>query len=87
MNPGRSLRAKRGERLGRPAPSRVWAGERGGALMMAEAAAGAGVERAKRRLQAQKQQQTTMMTNDTMKAAPAMLKAHPDMEAALTLFN
>ena len=60
--------------------------------MIAEAAAGAGVERAKRRLQAQKQQQTTMMTNDTMKAAPAMLKAHPDMEApemeeALTLFN
>ncbi len=44
MNPGRSLRAKRGERLGRPAPSRAWAGERGGALMMAEAAAGAGVE-------------------------------------------
>jgi len=60
--------------------------------MIAEAAAGAGVERAKRRLQAQKQQQTTMMTNDTMKAAPAMLKAHPDMEAPemeaeLTLFN
>jgi|CryBogDrversion2_8_1035294.scaffolds.fasta_scaffold74550_2 hypothetical protein len=60
--------------------------------MMAEAAAGAGVERAKRRLQAQKQQQTTMMTNDTMKAAPAMLKAHsdmeaPEMEAALTLFS
>ena len=49
--------------------------------MMAEAAAGAGVERAKSRLQAQKQQQMTMMTNDTMKAAPAMLKAHPDKEA------
>ncbi len=60
--------------------------------MIAEAAAGAGAERAKRRLQAQKQQQTTMMTNDTMKAAPAMLKAHPDMdapemEAALALFS
>ncbi len=54
--------------------------------MMAEAAAGAGVERAK------KQQQTTMMTNDTMKAALAMLKAHsdmeaPEMEAVLTLFS
>ena len=49
--------------------------------MMAEAAAGASVERAKRHLQAQKQQQTTMMTNDTMKAAPAMLKAQLDMEA------
>ncbi len=60
--------------------------------MMAEAAAGASVEQAKRRLQVQKQQQATMMTNDTMKAAPAMLKAHPDMEApemeaALTLFS
>ena len=60
--------------------------------MMAEAAAGAGVERAQKRLQAQTQQQTTMMMNDTMKAAPAMLKAQldmeaPEMEAALTLFS
>ncbi len=60
--------------------------------MMAEATAGAGVERAQKRLQAQTQQQTTMMMNDTMKAAPAMLKAQldmeaPEMEAALTLFN
>ncbi len=81
MNPGRSLLAKRGEHLGRPAPSRAWAGELGGALMMAEAAAGAGVERAQKCLQAQMQQQTTMMKNDTMKAAPAMLKAQLDMEA------
>jgi hypothetical protein len=60
--------------------------------MMAEAAAGAGVKRAQKRLQAQKQQQMTMMMNDTMKAAPAMLKAQldmeaPEMEAALTLFS
>ena len=48
--------------------------------MMAEAAAGAGVEGAQKRLQAQMQQQTTMMKNDTMKAAPAMLKAQLDME-------
>ena len=48
--------------------------------MMAEAAAGAGVERAKRRLQAQMQQPTTMMMNNMMKAAPAMLKAQLDME-------
>ena len=81
MNPGRSLLAKRGERLGRPAPSRAWAGELGGALMMAEAAAGDCVERAQKRLLAQTQQQTTMMKNDTMKAAPAMLKAQLDMEA------
>jgi hypothetical protein len=49
--------------------------------MMAEVAAGAGVERTQKRLQAQTQQQTTMMKNDTMKAAPAMLKAQLDMEA------
>jgi hypothetical protein len=60
--------------------------------MMAEAAAGAGVERPQQHLQVQMQQQTTMMMNDTMKAAPAMLKAQldmeaPEMEAALTLFN
>ena len=60
--------------------------------MMAEAAAGAGVERAQKRLQAQKQQQTTMMMNDTMKAAPAMLKAQldieaPEMEEEWTLFS
>jgi hypothetical protein len=52
--------------------------------MMAEAAAGAGVERAHRRLQAQKQQQPTMTTKDTMKAAPAMLKAQLDIEAPET---
>ncbi len=50
-----------------------------GPLMMADAAAGAGVERAQRR-QAQMQQLTTMMTNKMMKAAPAMLKAQLDME-------
>ena len=48
--------------------------------MMADAAAGAGVERAQRRRQAQMQQPTTMMTNNMMKAAPAMLKAQLDME-------
>jgi len=49
--------------------------------MMAEAAAGAGVERAQKRLQAQTQQHPRMITNDTMKAAPAMLNAQLDMEA------
>ncbi len=49
--------------------------------MIAEAATGAGVERAQRCLQAQKQQQPTMITKDTMKAAPAMLKAQLDIEA------
>ena len=60
--------------------------------MIAEAATGAGVEQAQKRLQAQKQQQPTMITNDTMKAAPAMLKAQldidaPEMEEEWTLFN
>ena len=60
--------------------------------MIAEAATGAGVERAQNRLQAQKQQQPTMITKDTMKAAPAMLKAQldidaPEMEEEWTLFN
>ena len=49
--------------------------------MIAEAAAGAGAERAQKRLQAQKQQHPTMITKDTMKAAPAMLKAQLDIEA------
>ncbi len=60
--------------------------------MIAEAATGAGVERAQKGLQAQKQQQPTMITKDTMKAAPAMLKAQldidaPEMEEEWTLFN
>ena len=60
--------------------------------MIAEAAAGAGAERAQKRLQAQRQQQPTMITKDTMKAAPAMLKAQldidaPEMEEEWTLFN
>ena len=60
--------------------------------MIAEAAAGAGAERAQKRLHAQKQQQPTMITKDTMKAAPAMLKAQldieaPEMEEEWTLFN
>jgi hypothetical protein len=43
-------------------------------------------------LQAQKQQQPTMITKDTMKAAPAILKAQldidaPEMEDEWTLFN
>ncbi len=59
--------------------------------MIAEAATGAGVERAQKRLQAQKQQQPTMITKDK-KAAPAMLKAQldidaPEMEEEWTLFN
>jgi hypothetical protein len=45
------------------------------------AAAGGGVERQQRRLQAQMQRHPTMMTKETMKAAPAMLKAQLDMEA------
>ncbi len=48
--------------------------------MMADAAAGAGVERAQRRRQAQMQQPTTMMTNRMTKAAQAILKAQPDLE-------
>ena len=60
--------------------------------MIAEAATGAGAERAQRRLQAQKQQQPTMTTKDTMKAAPAILKAQldidaPEMEEEWTLFS
>ena len=60
--------------------------------MIAEAATGAGAERAQKRLQVQKQQQPTMITKDTMKAAPAMLKAQldidaPEMEEEWTLFN
>jgi len=49
--------------------------------MMAEAAAGAGVEQEQKRLQVQTQQHPTMIMNDTMKAAPAMLNAQLDMEA------
>jgi hypothetical protein len=49
--------------------------------MIAEAATGAGVDRAQKRLQAQKQQQPTMITKDAMKAAPAMLKAQLDIDA------
>jgi len=52
--------------------------------MIAEAAAGAGVERAQKRLQAQTQQHPRMTMNDTMKAAPAMLNAQLDMEAPET---
>ncbi len=48
--------------------------------MMADAADGAGVERAQKCLQAQTQQQKTRMKNKMMKAAPAMLKAQLDME-------
>jgi hypothetical protein len=48
---------------------------------MALAAAGGGVERRQQCLQAQTQRHPTMMTKDTMKAAPAMLKAQLDMEA------
>ena len=60
--------------------------------MIAEAATGAGVEPAQKRLQVQKQQQPTMITKDTMKAATAMLKAQldidaPEMEEEWTLFN
>jgi hypothetical protein len=51
---------------------------------MALAAAGAGVERWQQHLQAQTQRHPTMMTKDTMKAAPAMLKAQLDMEAPET---
>jgi hypothetical protein len=48
--------------------------------MMAEAAAGAGDDGAQKRLQAQMQQHPMMITNDTMKAAPAMLNAQLDMD-------
>jgi hypothetical protein len=52
--------------------------------MMAEAAAGARVEQAQKRLQAQTQQHPMMTTNDMIKAAPAMLNAQLDMEAPET---
>jgi hypothetical protein len=81
MHPGRKQLAKHGDLLGRPAPSRAWDGDRGGILRMALAAAGGGVERRQQCLQAQTQKHLTMMTKDTMKAAPAMLKAQLDMEA------
>jgi hypothetical protein len=42
---------------------------------MAEAAVGGGDERA------QKHRHPTITTKEVMKAAPAMLKAHPDKEA------
>jgi hypothetical protein len=49
--------------------------------MMVDAAAGAGNERAQKRLQAQTQQHPMMSTNDMIKAAPAMLNAQLDMDA------
>ncbi len=48
---------------------------------MALAAAGGGEERWQQRRQAQMQKHPTRMMKDTMKAAPAMLKAQLDMEA------
>ncbi len=81
MHPGRKRLASHGNLLGRPAPSRAWDGDWGGVLRMALAAAGGGVERQQKRLQVQMQKHPTMTTKDTMKAAPAMLKAQLDMEA------
>ncbi len=81
MQPGRKRLARRGDLLGRPAPSQAWDRDRGGVLRLALAAAGGGVERQQQRLQAQTKRHPTMMTKDTMKAAPAMLKAQLDMEA------
>ena len=47
---------------------------------MAAAAAGGGVaERWQMRLQRQMHKQAVMRMNEMRKAAPAMLKAHPDM--------
>jgi hypothetical protein len=48
---------------------------------MALAVAGGGEELLQNRLHAQTQQHPMMMTKDTLKAAPAMLKAQLDMEA------
>jgi hypothetical protein len=48
---------------------------------MAVAAAGGGDERLQKCWQAQTQQHPMMIMKDTMKAAPAMLKAQLDMEA------
>jgi hypothetical protein len=51
---------------------------------MAAAAAGGGVEeRRQKRLHIQMHRQAVMRTNETMKAAPAMLKAQLDIEEAL----
>ncbi len=59
---------------------------------MALAAAVGGEERLQNLLQAQTQQHPMMMPKDTMKAAPAMLKAQldpeaPEMEALWVLPN
>ncbi len=52
---------------------------------MAEAAAGGGVEeRQQIRLHRQMHRHTMMRTNETMKAAPAMLKAQLDIDAPRT---
>jgi hypothetical protein len=78
---GKNRLASYGDLLGQPAQRRAWDGNLGGDLRIAEAAAGGGEERRQKRRQAQKQQHLTITTKDTMKVAPAMLNAQPDMEA------
>jgi hypothetical protein len=56
--------------------------DRGGFRRMAAAAAGGGVEERRQiRLHMQMHRHAVMRTNETMKAAPAMLKAQLDIEA------
>ncbi len=77
---GSSRWARRGDLLGRPAPSRASDGDRGGFRRMAAAAAGGGVEERRQiRLHRQTHKQAVMRMNEMRNAAPAMLKAQPDM--------
>ncbi len=81
MHEGNSRWAKRGDLLGRPAPSRASDGDRGGFRRMAAAAAGGGVEERRQiRLHMQMHRHAVMRTNEMMKVAPAMLKAQLDIE-------
>ena len=85
MHEGKSRWARRGDLLGRPAPSRASDGDRGRLWRMAAAAAGGGVEERRQiRLHMQMHRHTVMRMNETMKAAPAMLKAQLDIEEPRT---
>ncbi len=61
-------------------PSRASDGDRGGFRRMAAAAAGGGVEERRQiHLHRQTHKQAVMRMNEMRNAAPAMLKAQPDM--------
>ncbi len=70
IHEGNSRWARRGDLLGRPAPSRASDGDRGGFRRMAAAAAGGGVaERWQMRLHRQMHKHAMMRMNEMMKAA------------------